>query len=647
VEEKPRLIAISGPLQGKEFPLGDKTTIGRDPVNQISINEQFVSRQHCSLESSEEGIKITDLKSHNGTYVDDVPIKERILEHGNRIRIADSSFVFLLRDDETPPDRLIRLEKTRAPMRSTVQLRVEDALYLHPEQMLKASLSSKNVERDLCALLKLSHSITTVRNPEELQRKIINHIFEILPAERGIVLLGGEEPGRFTSQLIQYRSDDSDPEDMPVPVSQTIVERTLTERAAIVWNQDAADGDHGKVDSLLRHRVQSVLCLPLILGKTVLGVLYLDSRDPKSRFDENHLELLTAVANIAAGALDSALSLGELEAENRRLQDDFGLEHSMVGESSSMRQVYQFIAKVAPSDSTVLVYGESGTGKELAARAIHKNSSRLHKPFVKIDCTTLTENLLESELFGHEKGAFTGAVGQKKGKLELADGGTVFLDELGELPLALQSKLLRVLQDREFERVGGTRTIPIDIRLIAATNRNLSDDMKEGKFREDLYYRLNVISITLPPLRDRRDDIPLLCNYFATQYSRRVKRKVRSISKGAMDYLTRYDWPGNVRELENTIERAIVLGSTETILPEDLTENVLDVGTSATGTAETDSGNYHDSLTAAKKKLILDAVKKASGNYTEAAKRLGLHPNYLHRLIRNLDMKEDLKKIGG
>ncbi len=276
-----------------------------------------------------------------------------------------------------------------------------------------------------------------------------------------------------------------------------------------------------------------------------------------------------------------------------------------------------------------------------------QNSSRLHKPFVKIDCTTLTENLLESELFGHEKGAFTGAVNQKKGKLELADSGTVFLDELGELPLSLQSKLLRVLQDREFERVGGTRTIPIDIRLIAATNRNLADDMKDGKFREDLYYRLNVISITLPPLRDRRDDIPLLCNYFATQYSRRVKRKVRSISKQAMAYLTRYDWPGNVRELENTIERAIVLGSTETILPEDLTENILDAGPSSPPTTDAGSETYHDALNANKRELILTAVHKASGNYTEAAKRLGLHPNYLHRLIRNLDMKEELKKVGG
>jgi Nif-specific regulatory protein len=311
-----------------------------------------------------------------------------------------------------------------------------------------------------------------------------------------------------------------------------------------------------------------------------------------------------------------------------------------------MREVYQFISKVAPTDSTVLVYGESGTGKELAARAIHKNSLRAKSHFVKIDCTTLTENLLESELFGHEKGAFTGAIGQKKGKLELADGGTVFLDELGELPISLQSKLLRVLQDREFDRVGGVRPIPVDIRLIAATNKNLAEEMKKGSFREDLYYRLNVISVTLPPLRERREDIPLLANYFVAKYSKRVKRRVRGISSKATAYLKNYDWPGNVRELENTIERGIVLGSTDTILPEDLAEDVLEAKPSAAPTSETPADvSYHDTLAETKRRLILDAVKNAGGNYTQAAKQLGLHPNYLHRLIRNLDIKENLKNL--
>jgi Nif-specific regulatory protein len=432
--------------------------------------------------------------------------------------------------------------------------------------------------------------------------------------------------------------------DESMQVSRTLVEKVQKDKVAILCNDPFLEGKLSKTESLIRAQVQAVLGLPLLVGERLIGVLYLDSQNPETKFEKNDLELLTAIADIAAPALENAQYLGGLEAENRRLQDDVGLEHNMVGDSAPMRDVYQFMAKVSPTDSTVLVYGESGTGKELAARAIHRNSLRLHKPFVKIDCTTLTENLLESELFGHEKGAFTGAIAQKKGKLELADGGTVFLDELGELPVSLQSKLLRVLQDREFERVGGTRVIPVDVRMIAATNRDLTEEMKKGNFREDLYYRLNVISVTLPPLRERPDDIPLLANYFATKYSKRTKRLVRGISDKALDHLRNYDWPGNVRELENTVERAIVLGSTDTILPEDLTDCILESKATAPDTAA-EAATYHDALAEKKKKLVYDAVKKAKGNYTEAAKALGLHPNYLHRLIRNLNMKDELKAL--
>jgi len=297
--------------------------------------------------------------------------------------------------------------------------------------------------------------------------------------------------------------------------------------------------------------------------------------------------------------------------------------------------VFQFINRVAPKDTTVLIRGESGTGKELVARAIHRNSARANKPCVAINCAALAENLLESELFGHEKGSFTGAIAQKKGKLEVAEGGTVFLDEIGELAPLLQAKLLRVLQEREFERVGGTRTIKLDLRLITATNRDLDEEVKRGRFREDLYYRLNVVSLRMPPLRERREDIPLLASYFASKYSKRANRPVLGISTEARQCLANYDWPGNVRELENAIERAVVLGSSDLILPEDLPESVLDKAETATvGRAA-----FHDSIREAKKRLIIEAVEQAGGNYTEAARLLDLHPNYLHRLIRNLNIK--------
>jgi transcriptional regulator with GAF, ATPase, and Fis domain len=350
--------------------------------------------------------------------------------------------------------------------------------------------------------------------------------------------------------------------------------------------------------------------------------------------------LLTAIGSLAAFALDNARRMDWLEEENRRLQGEMNVEHNMVGESARMREVYQFISRVAKMDSTVLISGESGTGKELVARAVHRNSSRANKPCVAINCAALAESLLESELFGHEKGAFTGDIVQKRGKLEVAEGGTVFLDEIGELAPLLQAKLLRVLQEREFERVGGTRTIKLDVRLITATNRDLEEEVKAGRFREDLYYRLNVVSLRMPSLRDRRSDISLLASYFAAKFAKRSNRVVLGISPQARACLLNYDWPGNVRELENAIERAVVLGSSELILPEDLPESILEKAEPAASAVNA----FHDAVRETKKQLIINAVEQAHGNYTEAARSLGLHPNYLHRLVRNLNLRPALQR---
>lgn len=332
--------------------------------------------------------------------------------------------------------------------------------------------------------------------------------------------------------------------------------------------------------------------------------------------------------------------LERLAEENRRLLAEINLEHNMVGESAAMRAVFQFISKVAPADSTVLITGESGTGKELVARAIHRNSPRAAGAFVAINCATLSETLLESELFGHEKGAFTGAIAQKRGKLEVADGGTVFLDEIAELAPGLQAKLLRVLEEHAFERVGGVRTLRVNLRVLAATNRDLAQAVRRGAFRQDLYYRLNVVSVTMPPLRERREDIPPLAKHFTAKYARRICRQVLGISRAAQQLLLHYLWPGNVRELANAIERAVVLGSSELILPEDLPEALLEAETAA-GLPTT---TYHEAVNQAKRQIVLRAVEQASGSHAEAARLLGLHPNNLHRLIRNLELREALRK---
>ncbi|HYJ88180.1 MAG TPA: sigma 54-interacting transcriptional regulator [Pyrinomonadaceae bacterium] len=357
-------------------------------------------------------------------------------------------------------------------------------------------------------------------------------------------------------------------------------------------------------------------------------------------FDASDLELLEALNFIATDSIGSARGRGSLTNANSHSIVDPEIEHNLVGQSARMREVYRFISKVAPTDTTVLLYGESGTGKELAARAIHQNSPRVNKPFVAINCAALVETLLESELFGHEKGAFTGAVAQKKGKLEMADGGTVFLDELGELAPTLQAKLLRVLEEREFERLGSTRSIRVDIRLIGATNKNLKEAMEEGSFRNDLYYRLNVVSFELPPLRERRDDILLLADHFAAKCSHKSNRKLSGISPAARAHLMDYNWPGNVRELENVIERAIVLGSSDMILQEDLPQIVVEAE-SYDGAPTT---KFSDAVKESKKHLILKAIEQANGIYTEAAKLLGVHPNHLHRLVRTMNLRPALKK---
>jgi transcriptional regulator with GAF, ATPase, and Fis domain len=316
-----------------------------------------------------------------------------------------------------------------------------------------------------------------------------------------------------------------------------------------------------------------------------------------------------------------------------------GLINTLVGDGPAMRRIYEFLDRVGPCDSTVLIQGESGTGKELAARALHRKSRRSNKPFVAINCAAIPEGLLESELFGHERGAFTGAIGQKKGRLESANGGVVFLDEVGELAPPLQVKLLRVLQEREFERVGGIAPIPLNVRLIAATNKDLAKAVKAGVFREDLYYRLNVVSLTLPALRERREDIPILAHYFVQKFAALDRTAIKEISSGAMEYLSGYDWPGNVRELENAIERALVLSRSDAIEPGDLPECVL----AQPALINSKHSKFHSAVQTLKKNLILQAMHESQGNYTHAAKNLGLHANYLHRLIRNLGLRSSVR----
>jgi len=639
--ETPELEAIAGPLKGTSIPLtDDEVSIGREPSNALSLLDAAVSRRHCLIQREAEHFKLRDLNSRNSTFVNGVPVAERILESGDEIKIGSSLFVFVLPQTEpTPNASSVEFDKTETGAGSTIILRKQDARYLRDLAKIKPTA---RMVGDLSALLRISKAVNSVRGLAALEKQVLELIFEVAPADRAAILLcdqGIEEPTSI------FGWDRRNGQNHAVQVSRTIVAQVLAEGVAVLCNDLPAAGAFAAAESVIVRHIRSVLAVPLEVFDRVLGVIYLDASDPEASFDEEHLQLLTAMGSIAAPALDSARRMEWLEDENRRLQSEINVEHNMVGESSRMREVYQFISRVAPKESTVLVFGESGTGKELVARAIHRNSSRASKPYVAINCAALAESLLESELFGHEKGSFTGAIAQKKGKLETAEGGTVFLDEIGELAPMLQAKLLRVLQEREFERVGSTKTIKLDVRLIAATNRDLEAEVKKGRFREDLFYRLNVVSVTMPALRDRRDDISLLASYFAAKYAKRANRNVLGISPQARVFLVNYDWPGNVRELENAIERAVVLGSADLILPEDLPEVVLERAQPAHGAGTVSP--FHDTVREAKKNVILAAVEQAGGNYTEAARMLGLHPNYLHRLIRNLNMKPLLRQAAG
>ncbi|HEY3130633.1 MAG TPA: sigma 54-interacting transcriptional regulator [Acidobacteriota bacterium] len=634
----PRLVASSGPLKGEIIALADEEiSIGRESSNQLCIANSSVSRRHCIISKEKGQYKISDLQSLNGTFVNGAQINQRLLDHGDQIKVGDSVFLFLLDESDVPPaGQAVQLEDAAWVTQSTIRLPNDEALYLQPDKVLATLPPTARIARNLNALLKISTAISSIRGLEALERKLLELIFEVVPAERGAILLIGERPDEFVSV---FGWDKLSGSARPVRASRTVINRVLRENVAVLNNEVQDSAAFNASESLVASQVRSLLCVPLVAFGRVRGVIYLDTSDPMVRLDEEDLQLFTAIGGIAAVALDNARHLEWLESENLRLQAEINIEHNMVGESARMREVFQFIDKVAPTDATVLLCGESGTGKELVARAVHVNSPRAGKPFVAINCAALTETLLESELLGHERGAFTGAVAQKRGKFEAADGGTVFLDEIAELAPSLQAKLLRVLQEREFDRVGGTRPVKVDIRVIAATNKNLQEAIRNGTFRQDLYYRLNVVSLTMPPLRDRREDIPLLASHFVDKFSNKSKKQVLGISAQASASLMNYDWPGNVRELENAIERAVVLGSDELIRPEDLPETVLEIEPSA-GASIT---KYHEAILEAKKQLIIRAVEQAGGNYTEAAKLLGVHPNYLHRLIRNMNLKSTLK----
>jgi Nif-specific regulatory protein len=387
----------------------------------------------------------------------------------------------------------------------------------------------------------------------------------------------------------------------------------------------------------LSHQELSFICAPILLNRRAVGALGIDLKFKPERTFDRSVKFLALVASMIAQAIKIHRLIEEdkrrLVDENTHLRQELRERYdfsNLVGTSGPMRQIFEQVAQVAGTNTTVLVRGESGTGKELIAHAIHYSSLRANKPFIKVSCAALPESLIESELFGHEKGAFTGAEARKKGRFELAEGGTLFLDEIGEVNPSTQVKLLRVLQEREFERVGGTETIKVNVRLLAATNKDLERAMNTGAFREDLYYRLNVFTIFVPPLRERKADLLMLADHFLEKFAREHKRSIKRISTPAIDMLASYHWPGNVRELENTLERAVLMCDGGVIHGHHLPPSLQTA--EATGTVTRVA--LKDAVSAYEKDLIQDALKTTRGNRAKAARLLDTTERIINYKVR-------------
>lgn len=463
-------------------------------------------------------------------------------------------------------------------------------------------------------LYRISQLFNSILDPDLLFERVMDEALVQMNAERGFIVLG-DNPDQLEMKVA--RQFQHSLKTGLSEISQTALRQVLTERKARVWLD--APRELAAAQSVIIGQVRSIACAPLICRGKLLGAIYVDSRTDRNVFSEDVLEFLTAFAGIAALALENARLVQQLEAEKSDLAVQLGQDRfpDIIGRSPAMQQVFNLMSRVIPASSPVLIQGETGTGKELVARAIHYNGPRREGPFVPVNCGAIPEALLESELFGHTRGAFTGAVTDKKGLFASADGGTIFLDEVSELPLSLQPKLLRVLQNGEVRRVGDTKPMRVDVRVISATNRNLDNLVKEGKFREDLYYRLNVIPIELPPLRERKEDIPLLAAHFLRLSAARVGKRITGISEPALEKLSQYSWPGNIRQLENVIERAVVLCSGDRLSAEDISLPVEE----KPGRMQ----NVHTGTVAEiEKQVVLERLARFGGNRTKTAASLGI-----------------------
>ena len=646
---------------------GRTITIGRAPTNQIVVREEQASRQHAEVFLADGKWVVRDLNSRNGTAVgQDRLIGDRQLKPGDVIWIAKTQLVFvndlttaydkkiisrggpetlagLEVEDDQPTISLVASEPT------TITHRRQKTKFLQDEEgeVVETVPKFGRAAAKLCRLAFELANETTLRG---ICRLALDTLIDGTNVDSGAVLMVPRANPRFTGpQELEVVAWHSDRRPEYQRVSKFLSEAVMREGEAVLARDIQDDSTLSLRDSKGEIHATSVICAPVRVNNRVVGLVHMYSTATGTFLDPDDLEFTLAVAETIGLALRTRFreqklveDLTKTRSEIDHLRQKLGVQSEIVGSGQAMLDVHQQIARAAPSNATVLIRGESGVGKELVARAIHFSSPRRTAAFVCLNCAALTESLLESELFGHERGAFTGATDRKIGKFEAADKGTLMLDEIGEMSPAIQAKFLRVLEGHSFERVGGSKSITADVRVIASTNRDLEKAVREGVFRKDLFFRLHVVRIDVPPLRKRAEDIPELANFFLQMLTQETGRKIVQFSPEAMQLLCRYRWPGNIRELRNAIERAVVLARSTTIEPEDLLLTNISTASESQMEAPNLSLPTYRAMTLEdmEARHIEATLEALTWNKSRAAAVLGIERSTLDRKIKRYGIKE-------
>jgi Nif-specific regulatory protein len=653
---------------------GESVTIGRAPTNAIVVKDERCSRNHAEVFQSQNQWTLRDLDSRNGTLIDGRRIQSDYqLQPGDILRIGNSHLAFVhdlsqafpdshsvLRTaqavavadngDHTigPPDDDESVLETYEP--TTITHRRGQSRFLEPPEEEDVDVSLPKVGRAAANLCRLAFELAKATDVVSLANVALNGLFEGTQVDAGALLLQARyTTSKLPADSLEVVASRSDSQHRYHRVSQFLSTTVMRDGQAVLARNVMDDSQLGSRDSKGDILATSVICAPIRRDGKVLGLIHLYCTDASRATDPDDLEFTLAVADTVAVALENlsrqqelAENLNQIRVENVQLRERLGVESEIVGGSEVMKQVERDIARAAPSRATVLIRGESGVGKELVARAVHYSGPRKKGPFVCLNCAALSETLLESELFGHEKGAFTGATERKIGKFEASDKGTLMLDEIGEMNAKTQAKFLRVLEGHPFERVGGSEAIKVDVRVIAATNRDLEKDVAEGAFRRDLYFRLHVLEIIVPALRKRPEDIPELAEYFLQRFVVETGSKIKGFTPRAMEEMLRYRWPGNVREMKNVIERAVVLTRGQYIDRDDLVLSTLHTaGDTDPGMSLGSLGRSEPaSLADIERQHILYTLNQTGWNKSRAAIILGIERSTLDRKIRRYDLVE-------